>query len=86
MDPVTLLTLADRLKSLRTQQITLANANPTAAIVQMQKTHAALVAYAKLQQESTKFVRLSNRREGFYQRESTNLLGQAVQGLATAIK
>jgi hypothetical protein len=83
-DPVILLTLADRMKSLQMQQATLNDANPAPAIAQMQKAHEALVAYVSASKDSGKLSDLMTEVKNFV--SAAQPLGQAVQSLMTASK
>jgi hypothetical protein len=84
-DPVVLLTLADRLKSLQIQRTTLANANPATAITQMQKAHTALVAYVSSNNKDTsKLSDLITDVKNFV--SAAQPLEQAVQKLMTTTK
>jgi hypothetical protein len=83
-DPVILLTLADRIKSFRTQQTALENANPAPAIAQMQKAHEALVVYVSSNKDPKTLSDLVTEVKNF--ESAAQPLGQAIQGLVTAIK
>lgn len=83
-DPVALLTLADKIKSLRVQQAALENANPAPAIAQMKKSHEALVAYVSSNKSPQTLSDLITEVQAFI--SSAQPLGQAVQSLTAALK
>jgi hypothetical protein len=83
-DPIVLLMLADKIKASRAQEATLDNANPAPAIAQMQKAHQALVAYVTSDKSPKSLSDLATDVKDFV--TAAQPLGQAVQGLVTAIK
>jgi hypothetical protein len=83
-DPVALLALADRLTALEAQKATLQQANPAAAIAQMQKAHEALVAYVKSDKNPQTLSDLITSVKNFV--NSVQPLEKAVQGLVTSAK
>jgi hypothetical protein len=83
-DPVILLTLADRIKSLQLQQAALENANPAPAIAAMEKAHEALVAYVNASQDPKKLSDLITDVKNFV--SAAEPLGQAMQKLVAAAK
>jgi hypothetical protein len=83
-DPIILLILADKIKAVRGQQAILENANPAPAIAQMQKAHQALFAYATSDKSPKSLSDLVTDVKDF--ENAVQPLGQAIQGLVTAIK
>jgi hypothetical protein len=83
-DPIILLILADKIKAVRAQQAILENANPAPAIAQMQKAHQALFVYATSDKSPKSLSDLITDVKDF--EDAVQPLGQAIQGLVTAIK
>jgi hypothetical protein len=83
-DPIILLILADKIKAVRAQQAILENANPAPAIAQMQKAHQALFVYATSDKSPKSLSDLVTDVKDF--ESAVQPLGQAIQGLVTAIK
>jgi hypothetical protein len=82
-DPIALLALADRIKSFRSQQTTLENANPGPAIEKMRKAHENLVAYVTHKNPETQQQLLSSIQDFL---KAAQPLGQACQDLVKATK
>jgi hypothetical protein len=81
-DPILLLSFASRIKSYRTQQSQLSQANPAAAIDKMRKAHEALVSYAKSKKTPKSLSELIAAAQDFA--NAAQPLGQAVQGLISS--
>lgn len=81
-DPILLLDFAKTIKSYRTQESQLSDANPAPAIDKMRKAHEALVLYVKSDKNPKTFAELVTAVQDFV--AAVKPLGQAVQGLISA--
>ena len=81
-DPILLLDFAKRIKSYRTQESQLSDANPAPAIDKMRKAHESLVSYVKSDKNPKAFAELVTAVKDFA--AAVQPLGQAVQALISA--